>query len=58
VLALARDVVAEWDKDVDAWADSGSAQAVPASALAVGSGFRISVDAFARSRHAPIAAVT
>ncbi len=53
-----RDAAVEWDKDVDAWVDSGSVQAVLASVLAVGNGFRISADAFARSRHAPIAAVT
>jgi len=52
------DAAVEWDKDVDAWVDLGSAPAVPASARAAVSGFRISADAFARSRHAPIAAVT
>ncbi len=52
------DVAEEWDKDVDAWADLGSALAEPASVPAAGSGFRMSEDAFARSRHAPIAAAT
>ena len=58
--AQARDPGAaeEWDKDVDAWADLDSAPAAPASVPGVENECRMSEDAFARSRHAPIAAVT